>query len=69
MATRAIIRDDDPKRDSQQPDREPVPAPAVPKLVHPVRERSREEILTFIDAAIDEEWERMEPSMRYLADR
>jgi hypothetical protein len=46
-----------------------VTPPTVPKLVRPVKERSQEEILAFIDAAIGEEWQRMEPSMRYLADR
>jgi len=69
MATRAIIRGDDPDRERQQPDPETPQPPAVPKLVRPVPERTPEEVLAFIDAAIDEEWERMEPSMRYLADR
>jgi len=69
MATRAIIRDDDPERDRQQPDRASSETPSVPRLVRSAGERTRDDVLTFIDDVIDEEWERMEPSMRYLADR
>jgi hypothetical protein len=69
MAPRAIIRDDDPERDQQQSEQQPSKPPVAPKLVHPVTGRTQEEIHAFIDAVIDEEWERMEPSMRYLADR
>jgi hypothetical protein len=69
MATRAIIRDDDPERERQQPDCEAAPSPAVPRLIRPVKQRSLEEELEEVRAAIREDWDAMEPSLRYLADR
>lgn len=68
MATRPFHRYDESDEQEVTPLR-PDQKPVELKPVAPDPAQSREERRALIHAAIDEEWERMEDSIRYLADR
>jgi hypothetical protein len=64
MATQAIHKDD--RRDDR--DEKKTQLGNITRIPR-ATEMTLEEELAEVDAAIDEAWELLEPSMRYLADR